>query len=70
VDRIAERIREIAREHRVPVYEDPPLAWALYRAVEIGREIPADLYRVVAGVLAHVYRLRGRRVPSRTGATP
>lgn len=61
VDRIAEKIREIAREHKITIYEDPPLAWALYRAVEIGREIPADLYRAVAEVLAHVYRLRGRR---------
>lgn len=57
-DRIAARIRAIAEENTVPIYEDAPLAWALYRAVEIGREIPADLYKAVAGVLAHVYRLR------------
>ena len=61
VDRVAARIRAIANDSRIPVYEDPTLAWALYRAVEIGREIPADLYRAVAEVLAHVYRLRARR---------
>lgn len=64
VDHVAARIREIAREHKVPIYEDPPLAWALYRAVEVGREIPADLYRAVAEVLAHVYKLRRRRARS------
>ncbi len=68
VDRIAERIRAIAAEQRIAVFEDPPLAWALYRAVEVGQQIPADLYRAVAEVLAHVWRLRrpgARRRPER-----
>ncbi len=57
---LALKIREVAREHRVPVVENPPLARALYVAVEIGDEIPPDLYRAVAEVLAFVYRLRGK----------
>lgn len=63
VDRIAARIRTVAEEHKIPIYEDAPLAWALYKAVELGREIPADLYKAVAEVLAHIFRLRksGRR---------
>ncbi len=59
-DLMAERIKEIAREHGVPVVEDKPLARSLYQAVEIGSEIPVELYKAVAGVLAYVYRLRNR----------
>ncbi len=56
---IAGRIREIAREHQIPVVEEKPLAQALYKMVEIGDYIPAELYRAVAEVLAYVYRLKG-----------
>ena len=65
VDRIALRIREVAREAGVPCYEDPPLARALHAAVEIGQPIPEELFQAVAGVLAYVYRMRG--VHSGTG---
>ncbi len=60
-DLIALRIREIAREHGVPVVPDPPLARALHKHVEVGRAIPEDLYAAVAQVLAYVYRIAGRR---------
>ena len=60
-DLIAAKIRAIAEEHRIPIWEDAPLAWALYKAVEIGREIPADLYKAVAELLAQVYRLKRHR---------
>jgi flagellar biosynthetic protein FlhB len=56
---IAEKIREVARSKGIPIVENKPLARLLYHQVEIGREIPETLYRVVAGVLAYVYRLRG-----------
>ncbi len=59
-DRVAQRIVELARESGVPVYEDPPVARALFRQTEIGDRIPADLFEAVAGILAHVYRLTGR----------
>jgi flagellar biosynthetic protein FlhB len=57
---IAARIREVGTEHRIPLVEDPPLARLLYREVEIGQEIPADLYAAVARVLAFVLTLRSR----------
>ncbi|MEW6754755.1 MAG: flagellar biosynthesis protein FlhB [Candidatus Latescibacterota bacterium] len=58
---IAERIKEVARQAGVPLVEDKPLARALYKAVRIGDEIPEELFRAVAQVLAFVFRLRGRR---------
>lgn len=55
---IAEQIRALAQEHRVPIVENKPLAQTLYKSVEVGREIPAILYQAVAEVLAFVYRMR------------
>jgi flagellar biosynthetic protein FlhB len=55
---LAERIIELAREHRVPVLQTPPLARALYRHTEIGEEVPQRLFTAVAQVLAYVYQLR------------
>ncbi len=54
---IAQKIREIADEHKVPVLEAPPLARALYRHAELGDQIPATLYAAVAEVMAYVYQL-------------
>jgi len=56
---VAQRIREIAVENHVPILEEKPLAQALFKMVEIGSYIPAELYRAVAEVLAYVYRLKG-----------
>lgn len=56
---LAERIKEIARNHQVPIVEDKPLAQALHKMVEIGEYIPVELYQTVAEVLAYVYRLKG-----------
>lgn len=62
-DFVAQEIRRRAEENQVPLVENPPLAQTLYRTVEIGQEIPPDLYQAVAEVLAYVYRMRakGRR---------
>lgn len=57
-DHIALKIRERAKASDVPIVENPPLARALYRSVEIERPIPPELYQAVAQVLAFVYRLR------------
>ena len=57
-DLIAQRIKEIAAEHHIPMVENVPLAQALYKGVPLGREIPAHLYQAVAEVLAFVFRLR------------
>jgi flagellar biosynthetic protein FlhB len=56
---VAQRIKELAAEHQVPLVEDKPLARALYKMVELGDYIPAEHYRAVAEVLAYVYRRRG-----------
>jgi len=66
-DLVAARIREIATEHEVPLVEAPPLARALHGSVDIGHEVPAELYVVVAQVLTYVYQLRAARD---TGAAP
>jgi len=55
---IAERIREIARKHRVPIMEDKPLARALFK-VKLDSFIPEELYRAVARILAYIYKLKG-----------
>jgi flagellar biosynthetic protein FlhB len=61
-DLLAQRIREIARENGVPVVSDPQLARSLHKSVEVGRQIPEDLFAAVAQVLAYVYRVAGRKV--------
>ncbi len=58
---IAERIKDIAREHDVPIIEDKPLAQMLYKMVDVGEEIPEKLFQAVAQVLAFVYRMRDER---------
>ena len=61
LDLVALRIRAIAEEHGIAIVENPPLARTLYRSAEIGTEIPEDLYRTVAEILAYIYSLRGQR---------
>jgi len=56
----AQRIKDIAAEHGVPVLEDKPLARAIYKATDIGDSIPVELFRAVAEVLAVVYAARRR----------
>ena len=58
---IAAKIRELAAENRVPTLEAPPLARALHQHVELGQEIPGELYTAVAEVLAWVFQLRSWR---------
>ena len=55
---LAAEIKQVARWHGIPLLENPPLAHALYRAVEVGQAIPPKLYRVVAEVLAAIYRVQ------------
>ncbi len=57
-DFLAQKIREVARQSRVPIVENKPVARALYASVEVGRPIPESLYQAVAEILAYVYRLR------------
>jgi len=59
-DRIAEKIKALGREHDIPTVENVPLAQALYRQVDIEQDIPMELYKTVAEVLAYVYKIRHR----------
>jgi flagellar biosynthetic protein FlhB len=61
---LALRIRARALEFDVPLIENPPLAQALYKSVEVGQHIPPHLYRAVAEILAYIYRLMGARAVS------
>lgn len=58
-DYLAQRIKEIARDHNVEIVENKPLARMLYHNVDIGAEIPPELYQMVAEVLVYVYNLTG-----------
>jgi flagellar biosynthetic protein FlhB len=60
-DLLALRIREIAAEAGVPIVPDPPLARSLHGSVEVGQQIPEELFQAVAQILAYVYRVAGRR---------
>ncbi len=60
-DKLALKIREIAKEHGVPIVERPSLARALYAAAEIGEPVPSNLFVAVAELLAMIFRLRRKR---------
>lgn len=57
-DLVATRIRELAKEHNVPLFAAPPLARALFRSTDLNDEIPANLFLAVAQVLAYIFQLR------------
>jgi len=59
VDHLARRIRELAREHDIPIVENPPLARAIHAAVEVDQEIPPEHYKAVAEVIGFILRRRG-----------
>jgi flagellar biosynthetic protein FlhB len=58
---LAGRIRARALSHQIPLVENPPLAQALYKSVEVGQQIPPHLYRAVAEILAYILRLMGTK---------
>ena len=57
-DLLAKRIREVAKEHGVPILENPPLARTIYANVELDQAIPPNMYAAVAQVIAFVYKLK------------
>lgn len=59
---IAERIRDIAAEHNIPIIERTALARSMYKLVKVGQPIPPDMYEVFVEILAYVYRLTGKKV--------
>jgi flagellar biosynthetic protein FlhB len=60
-DLVALKIRDLAADHRVPVVENKPLARSLHASVEVGQQVPEELYEAVAQVLAYVYRVAASR---------
>ncbi|OQX20584.1 MAG: flagellar biosynthesis protein FlhB [Desulfobulbaceae bacterium A2] len=58
---LAQRIKEIAREHNIPLIENPPLARLLHAKVEVGATIPEELFKAVAEILAHVYSIKNKK---------
>ena len=60
---VAKRIKELAKENKVPVIENKPLAQALFKSVKVGQEIPAVFYKAVAELLAFIYRVSGKIKP-------
>ena len=54
------RIREVAKENKIEIVENKPLARMLYHNVELGEQIPPELYQMVAEILAYVYGLQGK----------
>ncbi len=60
-DKVAIKIKEIAREHNIQIYESPPLARELYKIVDINQEIPEHLYKVVAEILVYVYKTNNKK---------
>ena len=60
--RIAEEIIEAAKEHDIPIHEDPVLATTL-TALDVDDMIPPELYKVVAEILAYVYRIKEKQIP-------
>lgn len=61
-DHMAFKIREIAKEHDIPIIENKPLARALYKDVDIDREIPSDFYQIVSEILVTVYQMKRKKM--------
>ena len=55
---VAQKIKDLAREHDIPIVENKPLAQALYKTVKVGDYIPMNLYKTVAEILAYVFKAR------------
>ena len=64
IDALALKIREVAKEHDVPIVENPPLARALHAAVEVDEVIPQEHFKAVAQVIGYVMRLTGKMKPN------
>jgi flagellar biosynthetic protein FlhB len=62
VDKVAQKMREIAKEHGIPVVENPPLARRLFAAVDVDQEVAPEFYKAVAEVISYVFKLKRRRL--------
>jgi len=62
-DKLAERIKKVAKEHDIPILENKPLARGLFEACEVGMEIPLQFYQAVAEILSQVYQKNKSKIP-------
>src|SRR5262245_11572514 len=62
VDKVAQKIREVAKEHEIPVVENPPLARGLFAAVDVDEEVTPEFYKAVAEVISYIFKLKKRRL--------
>jgi flagellar biosynthesis protein FlhB len=62
VDQVAQKIREIAKEHGIPIVENPPLARGLFAAVDVDQEVTPEFYKAVAEVISYIFKLKRRRL--------
>lgn len=62
VDAVALKIREVAKENKIPLMENPPLARALYASMDLDDEIPAEHYKAVANIITYVFKLKGKKL--------
>lgn len=69
IDHLALRMREVAKERKIPIIENRPLARELYASVKEGQEIPQKLYKAVAEIIRYVYRLKNRPIKRRETPT-
>ncbi len=67
-DLIAQKIREVAEEHDIPIVENKPLAQALFKSVELDQEVPTEHYKAVAEIISYVWGMQGRFRPERPAA--
>ena len=62
IDAIAERIKDVAKEHKIPILRNPPLARALFASCDIDDFVPKEQFKAVAEVISYVFRLKGRKM--------
>jgi flagellar biosynthesis protein FlhB len=61
-DKVAQKIREVAKEHGIPIVENPPLARGLFAAVDVDQEVTPEFYKAVAEVISYIFKLKRRRL--------